>query len=144
VLVVAGSTTYRLTADGSGFRNLTLVGDWRLNGLTTPGGIASAVMSGRQAARAVSGGTDPLLGESDIARPPERMRTLAIIVLDTVTFQALLARRLVSDAVHLRLFITRDAVEGVVRNALRTHDRPYESPRASAEDHGATVFRGLW
>jgi uncharacterized protein with NAD-binding domain and iron-sulfur cluster len=64
-LAVAGSTKCRLRPDGSGFQNLILAGDWLRNGLNTPGCIESAVISGRQAARAITGSTDPIIGESD-------------------------------------------------------------------------------
>jgi uncharacterized protein with NAD-binding domain and iron-sulfur cluster len=65
VLAVAGSTQYRLRTDDSGFNNLTLAGDWVRNGLNTPGCIESAVMSGRQAARAISGRPMVIVGETD-------------------------------------------------------------------------------
>jgi len=67
-LAVAGSTRFRLRADGSGFQNLVLAGDWLHNGLNTPGCIESAVISGRQAARAITGSQDPIIGESDFPR----------------------------------------------------------------------------
>jgi uncharacterized protein with NAD-binding domain and iron-sulfur cluster len=65
VLSVAGSTQYRLEADQSGFSNLYLTGDWIRNGFDTPGCIESAVISGRQAARAISGRAFKIVGESD-------------------------------------------------------------------------------
>lgn len=68
-LAVAGSTKYRLRADGSGFNNLTLAGDWLRNGLNTPGCIESAVISGRQAARALEQSKRRIIGETDF--PPE-------------------------------------------------------------------------
>src|SRR5262249_27521038 len=66
VLAVAGSTAHRLTASGSGFDNLILTGDWIRNGLNSPGCIESAVISGRQAARVVSGSEMTIIGESDL------------------------------------------------------------------------------
>lgn len=65
VLAVAGSTQYRLRTDQSGFSNLFLAGDWIRNGFDTPGCIESAVISGRQAARAISGRSYKIVGESD-------------------------------------------------------------------------------
>ncbi len=53
VLSVAGSTEYRLRADGTRFRNLTLVGDWTRNNFNA-GCIEAAVMSGMQASHAIS------------------------------------------------------------------------------------------
>lgn len=53
-LVVAGSSKYRMTADGSTYYNLYLAGDWTDN----PGGVGdfeSTIMSGRLASRAISG-----------------------------------------------------------------------------------------
>jgi uncharacterized protein with NAD-binding domain and iron-sulfur cluster len=64
-LAVAGSTKYRLAADHSGFTNLILTGDWIRNGLNSPGCIESTVISGRQAARAISGIHREIIGESD-------------------------------------------------------------------------------
>jgi uncharacterized protein with NAD-binding domain and iron-sulfur cluster len=68
-LAVAGSTKFRLRADQSGFRNLFLAGDWVRNGFNTPGCIESAVISGRQAARALGKTGVRIIGESDF--PPE-------------------------------------------------------------------------
>jgi hypothetical protein len=67
-LAVAGSIKYRLRADQSGFSNLVLCGDWLRNGLNTPGCIESAVISGRQAARAISHSRRAIIGETDF--PP--------------------------------------------------------------------------
>jgi uncharacterized protein with NAD-binding domain and iron-sulfur cluster len=64
-LAVAGSTKYRLSADHSGFINLILTGDWIRNGFNSPGCIESTVISGRQAARAISGIHREIIGESD-------------------------------------------------------------------------------
>ncbi|WP_316014108.1 FAD-dependent oxidoreductase [Roseobacter sp. HKCCA0434] len=50
----AGEVAYRLTADGSGFDNLVLAGCHLRTGLNTTC-VESAVMSGMQAARAISG-----------------------------------------------------------------------------------------
>jgi uncharacterized protein with NAD-binding domain and iron-sulfur cluster len=50
----AGSSIYRMRANGSGLSNLFLAGDWTCNGLNI-GCIEAAAISGRQAARAISG-----------------------------------------------------------------------------------------
>jgi uncharacterized protein with NAD-binding domain and iron-sulfur cluster len=65
VLAVAGSTEFRLRTDESGFANLILTGDWIRNGFNSPGCIESAVISGRQAARAITGGAYNVIGETD-------------------------------------------------------------------------------
>ena len=62
VLSVAGSTKYRLAADDSQFANLVLAGDWVNNGFAV-GCVESATLGGLQAARAITGGTQPLYGE---------------------------------------------------------------------------------
>jgi uncharacterized protein with NAD-binding domain and iron-sulfur cluster len=61
---VAGSTKYRLRADGSGYHNLYLAGDWLLNGFNV-GHVESAVASGMQAARAICGFPKDIPGEED-------------------------------------------------------------------------------
>ena len=53
-LSVAGSTKYRLRTDGSGYDNLYLAGDW-IDNPGNVGGFESTIMSGRLAARAISG-----------------------------------------------------------------------------------------
>lgn len=65
VLSLKGSTKYRLKSDTSGFNNLYLAGDWTLNGLNV-GCMEAAVMSGMQAARAISGYPIEILGEADV------------------------------------------------------------------------------
>jgi uncharacterized protein with NAD-binding domain and iron-sulfur cluster len=65
VLAVAGSTQFRLRTDESGFTNLILTGDWIRNGLNTSGCIEAAVISGRQAGRAIAAGSYKIIGESD-------------------------------------------------------------------------------
>ncbi len=47
------SAQYRLTADGSGFDNLVLAGDWIDNGFIRAGFVEGTVRSGMQAADAV-------------------------------------------------------------------------------------------
>jgi uncharacterized protein with NAD-binding domain and iron-sulfur cluster len=65
VLAVAGTTQFRLRTDESGFANLILTGDWIRNGLNTSGCIEAAVISGRQAGRAILGESYKIIGESD-------------------------------------------------------------------------------
>lgn len=52
VLAAKGTTKYRLEADGSGFENLILAGDWTQNGINY-GCIEAATVSGIQAAQAI-------------------------------------------------------------------------------------------
>jgi len=66
VLALAGTTEYRLRTNESGFSNLFLAGDWIRNGFNSPGCIESAVISGRQAARALSGSNNVIIGENDL------------------------------------------------------------------------------
>jgi uncharacterized protein with NAD-binding domain and iron-sulfur cluster len=51
-----GTNHYRLKAGGSGFPNLFLAGDWVDNGSLNLGCVESTVISGLQAARALTGG----------------------------------------------------------------------------------------
>jgi uncharacterized protein with NAD-binding domain and iron-sulfur cluster len=64
VISATGSTRFRLPAHESGFANLYLAGDWVRNGMNF-GCVESAVVSGLQAARAIDGGSDPIIGETD-------------------------------------------------------------------------------
>ena len=59
----AGSTRWRLSADGSGFAHLFLAGAWIDSGFNVEC-IEAAVMSGRQAARAIVGTADVIDGET--------------------------------------------------------------------------------
>lgn len=59
----AGSTRWRLSANGSGFDHLFLAGAWIDSGFNVEC-IELAVMSGRQAARAIMGTTDRIDGET--------------------------------------------------------------------------------
>jgi hypothetical protein len=63
------STELRLHSGNSGFENLYLAGDWTRTGLNSAA-VEGAFMSGRQAARAISGGTWPVSGEDWMAHPP--------------------------------------------------------------------------
>jgi uncharacterized protein with NAD-binding domain and iron-sulfur cluster len=62
VLTPAGSVGSRLTGDEAGWSNLVLAGDWTRTGLNL-GCVESAVMSGMQAARAISGFPPRVVGE---------------------------------------------------------------------------------
>jgi uncharacterized protein with NAD-binding domain and iron-sulfur cluster len=62
VLSIPGSTRYRLAADESGINGLTLAGAWLKTGLNL-GAVESAVMSGMQAARALTGSPIEIPGE---------------------------------------------------------------------------------
>ncbi len=61
---VTGSTQYRLRADGSGYQNLYLAGDWLRNGFNV-GHVESATASGMQASRAICGVPKDIPGEED-------------------------------------------------------------------------------
>jgi uncharacterized protein with NAD-binding domain and iron-sulfur cluster len=67
----AGSTQYRLPADGSGFPNLFLAGCWVRTGLDTTC-VESAIMAGMQAARAISGSPKVVWGEGLVFHPHGR------------------------------------------------------------------------
>ncbi len=64
VLAEAGTSKYRLSADGTDFKNLIITGDWTRNGMDA-GCIESAVMSGMQASRAICGSPKIIYGEND-------------------------------------------------------------------------------
>ncbi|RJG25871.1 NAD(P)-binding protein [Massilia cavernae] len=64
VQCAAGTAQYRLPADGSGFSNLYLAGDWLKTGADA-GCIEAAVMGGMQASRAICGYPGKIEGESD-------------------------------------------------------------------------------
>jgi uncharacterized protein with NAD-binding domain and iron-sulfur cluster len=72
----ARTTKLRLTADGSGFSNLVLSGDWTLNGLNY-GCVEAAVMGGLQAARAIDGWPKRLFGEHDFPGHSPFARSMA-------------------------------------------------------------------
>jgi hypothetical protein len=82
-LAVAGSTKYRLLADHSGFTNLILTGDWIRNGFNTPGCIESSVISGRQAARVITGVPRAIIGESDFPTSPSFLERVLIWLAET-------------------------------------------------------------
>ena len=66
-----GSVQFRLEAWGSGFRNLTLAGDWIYTGLNV-GSFEGATMSGKLASYAISGAPalDTIIGYPTMPRPP--------------------------------------------------------------------------
>jgi len=68
VMSPSGSTRFRLKADASGVANLVLAGGWIDNGLNL-GCVEAAVMSGMQAARAISGLPRGIYGESGFLPP---------------------------------------------------------------------------
>ena len=61
----ANSIRHRIRADRSGFRRLSLAGDWTDNGLNI-GSIEACAISGLQAARGISGQPAHIPGERDI------------------------------------------------------------------------------
>jgi uncharacterized protein with NAD-binding domain and iron-sulfur cluster len=69
VVALPGSGRYRLPADGSGFSNLFLAGDWIDSGLNA-GCIEAAALSGLQAANAVEGRT---VTEGTVGFAPHRL-----------------------------------------------------------------------
>jgi uncharacterized protein with NAD-binding domain and iron-sulfur cluster len=62
VLTPPGSVEHRLQASESGYENLFLAGDWTKTGLDG-GCVEAAVMSGMQAARAICGAPEAVIGE---------------------------------------------------------------------------------
>ncbi|MCG2626202.1 NAD(P)-binding protein [Bradyrhizobium sp. WYCCWR 13023] len=83
VVSAAGSTQWRLAADASGFDNLYLAGTWIDTGFNTEC-IEAAVMSGMQAARAISGASIAIVGE-DFLRFGDVLSSLAALVVDGAT-----------------------------------------------------------
>jgi uncharacterized protein with NAD-binding domain and iron-sulfur cluster len=69
VLDLPGTSRYRLDADGSGFDNLLLAGDWVFTGLG--GAVEAAVIAGMQAAAALSGEHLDIVGA--LANPWSRL-----------------------------------------------------------------------
>ncbi len=66
VLSVPGSVQYRLPADGTGFENLYIAGDWTRCGINA-GCVEAATISGLSAARGLTGADIEIVGEGDIA-----------------------------------------------------------------------------
>lgn len=69
VIALPGTSMHRLRAHQSGYGNLTLTGDWIYNGLFL-GCVEGAVISGKQAARAVSGEPIEVVGEGNLFNRP--------------------------------------------------------------------------
>jgi len=69
-LSAAGTTKYRLKADGSGFRNLILAGEGTANGFTSS--FEGAVMSGAAASRAICGSPPHIVGYDFLERRPSQ------------------------------------------------------------------------
>ena len=63
VLTPAGTVEHRLPSGDSGFANLKLAGDWTRNGVDG-GCVEAAVISGMDAARAITGDQRPIPGKS--------------------------------------------------------------------------------
>lgn len=61
-VALPGATKYRMKADGTGYSNLFIAGDWMNNGLYVAC-MEGAVQGGILAARALSGVRFPLIGE---------------------------------------------------------------------------------
>jgi hypothetical protein len=62
----AGSIDNRLRPNRSGFANLMLAGDWTRNNFDC-GAVETAVLSGKLCAKAITGGSHFIFGESDLA-----------------------------------------------------------------------------
>ncbi|GIQ75081.1 NAD(P)-binding protein [Bradyrhizobium sp. RD5-C2] len=83
VVSAAGSTQWRLATEASGFDNLYLAGTWIDTGFNTEC-IEAAVISGMQAARAISGASFAITGE-DFLRFGDGVSSLAALVANGVT-----------------------------------------------------------
>ncbi len=68
----ANSTVRRFYAGNCGFDNMVCAGDWVRNGLNSAA-VEAAFMGGRQAARALYGGTEEIPGEFWMSRPPAHL-----------------------------------------------------------------------
>ncbi len=70
VLTPAGSVEHRLPSDDSGFANLKLAGDWTRTGIDG-GCVEAAVISGMEAARAITGEPNQIPGKSTAWLQPQ-------------------------------------------------------------------------
>jgi hypothetical protein len=80
VLSAPGTLRWRLWPDGSGISNLLLAGDWVRTGLDA-GCIEAAVMSGRAAARAITGGNMSIPGFGNSGKIPLPISLLPFVNL---------------------------------------------------------------
>lgn len=116
----AGTTRYRLRAEDAGFENLKLTGCWIDTGFNTTC-IEAAVMSGMQAARAISGEPAQVLGEDFLQRPGHSLGAApsALDLLESAV------ARVASGALAVSRLIF-SAIETVLepRPAQRRHDHP--------------------
>jgi hypothetical protein len=80
VLSKPGTLRWRLWPDGSGISNLFLAGDWARTGLDA-GCIEAAVMSGRAAARAITGGNMIIPGFGNSGKIPTPITLLPFVNL---------------------------------------------------------------
>jgi uncharacterized protein with NAD-binding domain and iron-sulfur cluster len=71
VVITPGSTQFRLRADESGCRNLTLTGDWIRNPVLSAGFAEAAFAAGMAASRAISGHPARIFGEGWPGRTKE-------------------------------------------------------------------------
>jgi hypothetical protein len=90
VLSAPGTTKLRLFPDESGFDNVVLAGDWTRTGLDV-GCIEAAVMSGKLAARAISGHPAVVIGEAP--RPGASTNAPRAVTKDATKTTAAVARR---------------------------------------------------
>ena len=84
VQALPGTAPYRMRADGSGFDNLFLAGDWIDNGLNA-GCIESAVLGGLQAANAIEGRS---LDDGDLGRVPAAWSAASCLIASRSTRSA--------------------------------------------------------
>jgi uncharacterized protein with NAD-binding domain and iron-sulfur cluster len=111
----AGSTQWRLPADGSGFKHLYLAGAWIDTGFNAEC-IEAAVMSGRQAARAITRSTEPIVGEDFLSFEPSLIALIGDFLRDADAVIEGVARLVFSD--HAGELGRRGA------RARRQHRRP--------------------
>lgn len=71
-----GSTSRRFYAGACGFDNMVCAGDWVRNGLNSAA-VEAAFMGGRQAARAIYGGTEEIPGEFWLSKPPPHLAAVS-------------------------------------------------------------------
>ncbi len=75
VLAEKNTSQFRLKAEASGYQNVVITGDWINNGWNA-GCIEATVISGLQAARAISGESYRIIGETDVTEiPKDKIKT---------------------------------------------------------------------